>query len=263
MDEKQQNSTVIPELDNLVAEIKKPEETDGFWLADFIREKNANLASLNDNMIKDNRKKVTTFLENLGLDEYLEEFQKKNETGKAYWFYNDEKEIITKILDTCKDNEYWCIRTKKYKNLAITERTAWADEIMLMFVRRGKKNIDLAKRMKKPLEKLFENSATANENNNFIKQLVEALVKTYEIAQERRKITQMLSNETMQTIKETRFNDFDNFDKYEELVLQAYQAYIETVMLMYAKLYATNEYQNNVLRYFGIEVQNNSITKDI
>ena len=38
MDEKQQNPTVIIEVDNWAAEIKKPEETDGFWLADFIRE---------------------------------------------------------------------------------------------------------------------------------------------------------------------------------------------------------------------------------
>ena len=263
MDEKQQNPAIILELDNWAADIKKPEETDGFWLADFIREIAGKDAEYSENLVGDRRDRVTSFFEKLGFGEYLDDFKKRQPSGMMYWFYNDEKEIIKKILETNKEIPFKGIRTKKYNDIPRDERLRWIEEIMAMFVRRGKNGMELHYRMKKPIELLFTLPGTKNETISLPEKAYETLQKTYEIALERKRITSMISDEALKYLIKEDYTSFENFDQYEDLVLAVYQRYIETVMEFHQILYQTNEYPNFILRKYGIEVQKSSDDQDI
>lgn len=262
MDEKQQNPAIILDLDNWAAEIKKSEETDGFWLADFIREIAGEDAKYSENFLGDRRDKVTSFFVKLGFGDYLDDFKKKQPAGMMYWFYNDEKEIIKKILETNKEISFKGIRTEKYNNIPRDERLRWIEEVMAMFVRRGKNGVELHYRIKKPIELLFTQPGTKNETISLPEKAFENLQKAYEIALERKRSTSMLSSEAMKYLIKEDYSSFENFDQYEDLVLRIYQNYIETVINIHHILYGTNEHQNFILRQYGIEVHNDSVQKD-
>lgn len=130
---------------------------EGFLLATLLEERYRNTYGETvvkgkglTNYKKDNREKVTDFLKALGLEEFLDDFKSSSYSGKGYWFYNEEKQFITDILDLSKENKYKLVRERNYHELEDEDAIYMFDFVYQMLHRRQFEGEELNRRLEGP-----------------------------------------------------------------------------------------------------------------